>query len=336
MYLRHTTRRKDGKVHTYWRLVRSVRCGRKVVQQTVAHLGELDAEGRLRAQALARSFIGAHEQPALFTPPSPPVSAVPIRLDRVRTERGRRFGDVWLAWTLWRALHLDTLCHQLLPAGRARVPWALMAAVQGIARLCDPSSDLHVAEDWYRRTALEDLLGVPAPLVNKDRCSRTLDHLLPHKAALEQHLVGRLGELFTLEYDLLLYDLTSTYFEGQALGNPLARRGHSRDRRPDCLQVLAALVVTREGLPLGYEVFPGNRHDATTVQQIVTTVGARSGTAQRVWVMTGGSPARRTSRGCGPAAAGPSWARPRASCAAGRPSWPTPAPDTPSARTSRR
>lgn len=288
MYLRHTTRRKDGKLHTYWRLVRSVRCGRKVVQQTVAHLGELDAEGRLRARALARTFTGAPAQPTLFAPPAPAVAAVPIRLDRVRAERGRRFGDVWLGWTLWRALHLDRICADLLPVGREDVPWALMAAVQVLARLCEPSSDLHVAEDWYRQTALEDLLGVPAPLVNKDRCYRALDHLLPHKAALEQHLVRRLGELFALEYDLLLYDLTSTYFEGQAPRNPLARRGYSRDRRPDCLQVLVALVVTREGLPLGYEVFPGNRGDATTVQAVVGTMEARYGTAQRVWVMDRG------------------------------------------------
>jgi hypothetical protein len=288
MYLRHSPRRKDGKVHTYWRLVRSVRCGRKVVQQTVAHLGELDAEGRLRARALARTFTGEPEQPTLFASPAPAVAPIPIVLERVRVERGRRFGDVWLGWTLWRALHLDRLCAQLLPAGREAVPWALMAAVQVIARLCEPSSDLHVAEDWYRQTALEDLLGVPAPLVNKDRCYRALDHLLPHKGALEQHLVRRLGTLFALEYDLLLYDLTSTYFEGQAPGNPLARRGYSRDRRPDCLQILVALVVTRAGLPLGYEVFPGNRGDATTVQQIVTTVEARYGTAQRIWVMDRG------------------------------------------------
>ncbi len=288
MYLRHTTRHKDGKAHTYWRLVRSVRLGRKVVQQTVAHLGELDAEGRLRAQALARQFIGAAEQPALFTPPPPAVAPVAIRLERVRAERPRRFGDVWLAWTLWQALHLDTLCCELLPAGREAVPWALMAAIQVSARLCEPSSDLHVAEDWYRHTALEDLLGVPVALVNDDRCYRALDHLLPHKAALEAHLVRRLGALFSLAYDLLLYDLTSTYFEGQAAGNPLARRGYSRDRRPDCVQVLVALVVTREGLPLGYEVFPGNRNDATTVQQIVGTMEARYGAAQRVWVMDRG------------------------------------------------
>ena len=179
MYLRHTTRVKDGKAHTYWRLVRSVRMGRKVVQQTVAHLGELDAAGSARAKALARTITGEREQVDLFVPPATPTPPVPIRLDRVRVERGRTFGDVWLAWTLWRALRLDTVLEELLPPGREDVPWATMAAVLVLARLCEPSSELHVAEDWYRRTALEDLLGLPAALVNDDRCYRALDRLLP-------------------------------------------------------------------------------------------------------------------------------------------------------------
>jgi Transposase DDE domain len=288
MYLRHTTRVKDGKAHTYWRLVRSVRVGRKVVQQTVAHLGELDAEGRARAKALARAITGDREQPDLFAPAERSPEPVRVRLDRVRLERGRTFGDVWLGWTLWRALHLDEVCERLLPVGREEVPWATMAAVLVLARLCEPSSELHIAEDWYRRTALEDLLALPAALVNDDRCYRALDRLVPHKPALEQHLVGRLGELFALDYDLLLYDVTSTYFEGQARQNPLAQRGHSRDHRPDCVQVCIALVVTREGLPLGYELFPGNRTDVTTVREIVETMETRYGAAQRIWVMDRG------------------------------------------------
>lgn len=221
MYLRHTTRRKDGKVHTYWQLVRSVRSGRRVLQQTVAHLGELDAQGRVRARALARAITGELEQPELFAPPDEPADAIPVRLHRVRLERGRTFGDVWLGWTLWRALRLEQLVDRVLPAGREAVPWATMATVLVLARLCEPSSELHIAEDWYRRTALEDLLALPAPLVNDDRLYRALDRLLPHKRALERHLVARLGELFALEYDLLLYDVTSVYFEGPAAGNPL-------------------------------------------------------------------------------------------------------------------
>jgi transposase len=287
MYLRHTTLRKDGKVHRYWRLVRSVRMGRKVIQQTVAHLGELDPEGRARAKALARAITGEREQPDLFEPGDLD-AAIPLHLKRVRLERGRRFGDVWLGWTLWRALRLDEVLARLLPEGREAVPWSTMAAVLVLARLCEPSSELHIAEDWYRRTALEDLFALPAPLVNDDRLYRALDRLLPHKRALEQHLVTRLGELFALDYDLLLYDVTSTYFEGLAAGNRLAQRGYSRDHRPDCKQVCLALVVTREGMPLGYEVFAGNRTDVTTVEEIVEAMEARYGLAQRIWVMDRG------------------------------------------------
>ncbi len=287
MYLRHTTLRKDGKVHRYWRLVRSVRVGRKVIQQTVAQLGELDADGRARAKALARAITGDREQSDLFEP-GVAEEAIAVRLKRIRLERGRTFGDVWLGWTLWRALHLDEVLERLLPEGREAVPWSTMAAVLVLARLCEPSSELHIAEDWYRRTALEDLLALPAPLVNDDRLYRALDRLLPHKRTLEQHLVARLGELFALDYDLLLYDVTSTYFEGLAESNPLAQRGYSRDHRPDCKQVCLALVVTRDGMPLGYEVFAGNRTDVTTVEEIVEAMEARYGVAERIWVMDRG------------------------------------------------
>src|SRR6266508_3662547 len=287
MYLRHTTRRKDGKVHRYWRLVRSVRVARKVVQQTVAHLGELDAAGRARARALARAITGELDQPDLFLPDEPD-TAIPVRLKRLRLERGRTFGDVWLGWTLWRALKLDEVLARLLPDGREAVPWATMAAVLVLARLCEPSSELHIAETWYRGTALEDLFALPASMVNDDRLYRALDRLLVHKAALQQHLVTRLGELFALDYDLLLYDVTSVYFEGAADANPLAQRGHSRDHRPDCKQVCLALVVSREGMPLGYEVFAGNRTDVTTVEDIVETMEGRYGLARRIWVMDRG------------------------------------------------
>ena len=293
MYLRHTTVNKDGKTHSYWRLVRSVRRGRKVVQETVAQLGELDAQGRARARRLAFAITG-REQYDLFEAGASASEPVAVRLEQVRLERARRFGDVWLGWRLWCALGLDRFCAAHMAEGREHVPWATMAAILVIARLCEPSSELHIAEDWYRRTALSDLLGVAEERVNDDRLYRALDRLLPHKAALEGHLKQRLGELFALDYELLLYDVTSTYFEGEAAANPLARRGHSRDHRRDCKQVCIGLVVTREGIPLGYEVFAGNRTDVTTVEEIVGTMEARYGQASRVWVMDRGMTSAET------------------------------------------
>src|SRR6516225_502873 len=283
MYLRHTTRKKDGKVHRYWSLVRSVRVGRRVIQQTVAHLGELDKHGRLAARALSARLIGAPERAPLFADGAGDVT-VPVRLKGIRIERPRRFGDVYLALALWRGMGLEQLCEQLLPTGKERVGWAKIAAVLVTARFCEPSSELHIAEDWYRRTALCDLLQLAEEQVNKDRLYRSLDHLVMHKAALEAHLAQRCGELFTVQNEVLLYDVTSTYFEGQAPRNPQAQRGHSRDHRADCKQVCIALVVTFDGFPLGYEVFAGNTHDARTLQTIVVTMEARHGMLGRVWI----------------------------------------------------
>lgn len=290
LYIRPSVRRKAGKTYRYYQLVRSVRRNGKMVQETVAHLGKLDARGRAKARALADHICGSRTAPqgALFDaePDEPQIARV--RVDKLRVERARRFGDVWLGLTVWQALELDRVCSEILPAGRERVPWSQVAAIQVIARLCEPASELHVAERWYGRTALEDLLGVRAELINDDRLYRLLDQLIWHKSDLEQHLRRRLGELFQLEYDLLLYDVTSTYFEGLAARNALAKHGYSRDHRPDCRQVCIALVVTREGMPLGYEVFDGNITDVTTVKTIVGTMEARYGLASRIWVMDRG------------------------------------------------
>src|SRR6202165_1677154 len=283
MYLRHTTLRKNGKVHRYWRLVRSVRVGRRVIQQTVAHLGELDERGRIEARALAQHLIGAPERAQLFNDGSEHLT-VPVRLKGIAIERSRRFGDVYLALALWRGTGLEELCKQLLPVGQERIAWAKMAAVLVAARFCEPSSELHIAEDWYRRTALSDLLQLGDEEVNKDRLYHGLDHILAHKADLEAHLSRRCGELFAVQNEVLLYDVTSTYFEGQAEANPQAQRGYSRDHRPDCKQVCIALVVTFDGFPLGYEVFAGNTHDSRTLQTIVATMEARHGMLGRVWI----------------------------------------------------
>jgi len=283
MYLRHTTIRKDGKVHRYWRVVRSVRVGRRVIQQTVAQLGELDEQVRLQARALAHRLIGTPERAQLFDDGSEQLT-VSVRLKGIRIERPRQFGDVYLALALWRGTGLEGLCERLLPIGKERIAWSKMAAVLVTARFCEPSSELHIAEDWYRRTALSDLLQLDDEEVNKDRLYRGLDHLLTYKSELEAHLSQRCGELFATQNEVLLYDVTSTYFEGQAAVNPQAQRGYSRDHRPDCKQVCIALVVTFDGFPLGYEVFAGNTHDSRTLQTIVATMEARHGMLGRVWI----------------------------------------------------
>src|SRR6202048_3005335 len=283
MYLRHTTIRKDGKVHRYWRVVRSVRVGRRVIQQTVAQLGELDEQGRVQARALAHRLIGTPERAQLFDDGSEQLT-VPVRLKGIRIERPRQFGDVYLALALWRGTGLEALCERLLPIGKERIAWSKMAAVLVAARFCEPSSELHIAEDWYRRTALSDLLQLGDEEVNKDRLYRGLDHLLAYKRELEAHLSQRCGELFAIQNEVLLYDVTSTYFEGQAAANPQAQRGYSRDHRPDCKQVCIALVVTFDGFPLGYEVFAGNTHDSCTLRIIVTTMEARHGVLGRFWI----------------------------------------------------
>jgi len=211
-----------------------------------------------------------------------------VDVERVRAERPRDFGGAWLGLQLLEKLGLTGFLQKVLPEGREDVAWWAMALVLVLCRLCDPSSELRIAEHLYERSALPDLLGIPADKVNDDRLYRALDRLLPHKEALEVLLRERLGELFDLEYDLLLYDATSTYFEGAAQANPQAQRGYSRDHRPDCKQVCIGLVVTRCGVPLGYEVFAGNRNDATTVQEIVQRIEVRYGQADRIWVMDRG------------------------------------------------
>jgi transposase len=293
MYLRHSIRRKDGKTHTYWRLVRSVRMGRKARQETVAQLGELDEKGRIRAQALARQLGGHQEPPGLFDPPMEKEVAE-VRLNGVRMERVRRFGDVWLAQKLWRMAKLDEFFDKAFPVGDEEIAWSVMAELLVIARLCEPSSELHIAEDWLRKTALPELLGVAEDKINDDRLYRALDKILPHKEALEKHLKGMWEGLFHVKYDLLLYDITSTYFEGQMEMNPEALRGHSRDHRPDCKQVCIGLIVTREGMPLGYEVFPGNMADSKTVKRIVKSIETRYGKADRVWVKDRGMVSEET------------------------------------------
>jgi transposase len=293
MFLKRLERRKNGKGHTYWALVESIRTPKGSRHRVVAYLGELKKSEKNGWAQLCRHLNSkAHPQPSLFDPPhyDDPTDDEPVlvKLKNIRLQRLRDFGDVWLALGLWRLLGLDRLLSDLMPAGREDVRWEQVAAILTIARFCEPSSELHIADTWYRRTALEDLLGVRVEQVNDDRLYAGLDRLLPHKAALEKHLKERLGDLFDLDYELLLYDVTSTYFEGQCPANPLAQRGYSRDSRPDCLQVCIGLVVTTDGIPLGYEVFAGNTNDSKTVEQIVQAMEGKYGRANRIWVMDRG------------------------------------------------
>lgn len=258
----------------------------------VAYLGELRPSEQDGWAKLGQHVEGK-PPPArsLFDPPAaedPESPTVLVRLRGVRLERLRDFGEVWLALGLWRLVGLDRVLEQLLPPGREDVSWASVAAILTIARFCRPCSELHIEQTWYRGTALEELLNVPVTKVHTDRLYAGHDVLLPHKEALEKHLKERLGQLFPVDYDLLLYDITSTYFEGGCAANPLAKRGYSRDSRPDCLQVCIGLVVTTEGLPLGYQVFAGNTSDSKTIETIVQAMEKKYGQCQRVWVLDRG------------------------------------------------
>jgi len=285
MYLRRCYRKKDGKRHGYWALVESYRTSRGPRQRVVAYLGEMDAAGRLgmHQQAAGPAAIA---QPGLFGEVEPQWVEVDWR--RVEVEGKRAFGGPWLGLELCRQVGLVDGIEGTLPTGREEIPWPVMAQILILARLCHPSSELHIAEHFYESSALSDLLGVPADKVNEDRLYRALDRLLPHKEELERHLKNRLGELFDLDYDLLLYDVTSTYFEGEVKSVELAQRGYSRDHRPDCKQVNIALVVSREGMPLGYELFAGNRNDVTTLEEIVERIERLYGKVNRIWVLDRG------------------------------------------------
>jgi transposase len=288
MFLRPHFRTVDGERRAYWALVESVRTERGPRQRVVAYLGGLDEAGRLGVQQAADANAQDGRPASLFEEETAQPRYVTVDVSKVRVENCREFGGVWLAWRLIRRLKLDEFLQQAIPRGGEEIRWSLMSLVLVIARLCRPSSELHIAEHFYRQTALCEILGVPDEKVNDARLYRTLDALLPHKSALEAFLKNRLGELFGLEYDLLLYDVTSTFFEGEANGNALAQRGYSRDQRPDCKQVCIGLVVSRCGMPLGYEVFAGNTADVTTVQQIVETMEKRYGKSERIWVMDRG------------------------------------------------
>jgi hypothetical protein len=294
MFLRRHRRTANGESYDYWTLVRTVRTASGPRQEIVATLGkEPGLESRVRhgwedmadlLEGRVPAVQGQLGQP--LPPPAPQWAQVDV--GGLRVERVRDFGQVYLALSLWRRLGLHALLQELIEAGREEVSWELAACVLTLARFCGQKSELEVAERWYADSALEDLLGVPVCHINDARLYRALDVLHAHKDKLCAHLQARYQSWFGVEFEFLLYDVTSTYFEGQAEGNAKARRGYSRDQRPDCKQVNIGLVVTPEGLPIGYEVFAGNTADVTTVEEMVRLMEEKYGRARRVWVLDRG------------------------------------------------
>jgi len=292
MYLRRNKRKKNGTEYDYWSLVESTRTVRGPRQKVVATIGKLpglDKEERIGWEEIKCILNGKPmSRQDLFEQPEEAPSWATIDVNKVSVERLRHFGDIYLGLLLWNKLGFAQLCKEHMREGRAEIPWSVMASILVLARLCAPSSELQIAESWYDRTALDDLLGVSSDKINDDRLYRALDALLPHKDELCRHLQKRYGELFGATFDFLFYDITSTYFEGTARNNPQAKRGYSRDSRPDCPQVCIGLVATKEGLPLAFETFDGNRTDVTTTQEMVHVMEAKYGKANRVWVLDRG------------------------------------------------
>jgi transposase len=296
MFLRRYQRTKDGKTHTYFALVESVRTERGPRQRVVAQLGELteDQQHRWQQTAIFHTRERDAKQLNLFDDPSAPLEAdvVRVRLGKVGWTNARAFGDVWLGLQLWQMLGLDRIIERHVPCGRETVPPASMVAIEVISRLCigqgGETSEFGLAEVGYRRTALEDLLGVPDEQVTKDRLYRTLDLLLSAKDGIEQDVKERLGTLFDLKFDLVLCDLTSSFFEGLGEDDDLAALGYSRDQRPGNKQVVLAMVVSIEGFPLWHEVFAGNKSDNTALPGIVEAVSAKFGAMRRIWIVDRG------------------------------------------------
>lgn len=306
MFLRARTRRKDGKQHRYWSVVESRRVrGGRVVQRQLLHLGELNDSqhsGWVRSIETLTSDGEATRQLALFPDdrdqlPTLDCEAVRVRVAEIELRRPRQFGACWLALELWKRLGLDEFFESRLPPSRKRTRWTNVLQALTAYRLIDPGSEFRLHRQWYAQSALADLLGEDSALAQKDKLYRCLDLLAPHREALFEHLGRQWGELFEAQFDVLLYDLTSTYFESDpppAEANSKRRFGYSRDHRPDCTQVVVALVVTPDGLPVAYEVYPGNTHEASTLEEFLDRVEQRWGRARRTWLMDRGIPTEQT------------------------------------------
>jgi transposase len=294
MFLRPNHRGKDGKEHTYWSLVETVRTPDGPRQRTLCYLGELNHSAQACWLRTIEVFNeqGETQQLKLFPsqvePPPRDPQVARVLLNKVRLERTRQFGACYLGLELWKRLELDCFFEQSVDNEPADVPWSRVTALLAINRLCAPGSELAIEQRWYPSTALDDLLAIEDGKINATRLYRCLDCILPQKTKLERHLKQRYGELFGAEFDVLLYDLTSTYVEGAAERNPMMRRGYSRDHRPDCEQLVIALIVNSEGFPFSYETLNGNRADVSTLETILRMVEYKHGKARRIWVFDRG------------------------------------------------
>jgi transposase len=317
MFLRRHSKTIDDTTYEYWTLCQTVRTEKGPRQKIVATLGKLTPEEAAPGSAAGwcdlKALLDGPGDKAMMAPrqgqfafgpklardQAPAAQPLPAPLPQapewemadlanLHTTRVRDFGLPWLSLTLWHRLGFPKLLAEVMPDGKEDVPWHHIAAILATARFCGQKSELGIAEHWYRSTALEDITGIPPEQINDDRLYRGLDQLGKQKEALCSHLMRRYREMFGVDYEFLIYDVTSTFFEGQANANPLAARGYSRDQRSDCKQVCIGLICTPEGLPLSYEVFAGNRTDVTTVESIVTMMEEKYGQANRVWVMDRG------------------------------------------------
>jgi transposase len=302
MFLRSHTRKKNGKPHRYWSVVESRRLdGGAAHQRQVLYLGEINDSQQAAWRKTISVFDEDHGRSrdlSLFPDdrpiPADAIDAVSVVLSGMKLLRPRSFGDCWLGCLLWQELHLDRFWQDKLSADRGEVPWELVLQLLAVNRLCDPGSEFAVHRRWFLGSAMDQLLGHDFAVAGKDRLYRCLDLLLSHKDALCRHLVERWKTLFDARFDVLLYDLTSTYFEGGCAQIPKARHGYSRDGRPDCRQVVIALVVTPDGLPMAYEVLAGNTLDHSTLADFLDKVQTLYGKARRVWIMDRGIPTKAT------------------------------------------
>ena len=302
MFLRSTNRKKDGKDHRYFSVVENQRVsGNKTIQRTVLYLGEINDSQQAAWRKTLEVFDEEKQENrnlSLFPDdriiPADAVDSLQVRLSGLQLKRPRPFGNCWLASELWRQLGLTEFWQQHLPAGRESVRWEKVLRLLVVNRLLEPGSEFRVHRHWFVESAMDALLEADAEVAGKDRLYRCLDRIVEHKQELFVWLKQKWAELFEADFEVLLYDLTSTYFEGEMEECEKAKRGYSRDSRPDCVQVVIALIVTPDGFPLAYEVMDGNSSEHKTLRPFLDHIEQTYGKARRVWVMDRGIPTEAT------------------------------------------